>query len=158
MRGRARWGDLAARLLRMRALVRAPIWLYRLGFGFLLGQRMLLLEHRGRRSGLARYSVLEVVDRPRPGSYVVAAGFGHRAKWCRNVLADPRVRLSVGFRRGVPARAVPLSSDAVDAALTRYAEQHPAAWSVLGPTLSAALDAPLSELPMFELTTATASA
>ena len=154
MRGRTIWGDLAARLLRTRALVRAPIWLYRLGFGFLLGQRMLLLEHRGRRSGLPRYTVLEVVDRPRPGSYVVAAGFGHRAQWCRNVLADPRIRLSVGRRRGVPGSAVPLSTEAVAATLNRYAEQHPGAWSVLGPTLQSALDAPLSELPMFELTTA----
>lgn len=153
MRGHTRWGDLAARLLKTRALVRAPIWLYRLRIGFVLGQRMLLLEHRGRRSGLARHTVLEVIDRPRPGSYVVAAGFGHRAQWCRNVLADPRVRISVGFRRAVPARVVPLSSTAVEATLTRYAEQHPKAWSVLGPTLQSALDAPLSELPMFELLT-----
>ncbi len=151
MRGRTRWGDLAARLLTWRALVRAPIWLYRLRIGFLLGQRMLLLEHRGRRSGVARYTVLEVIDRPRPGRYVVAAGFGHRAQWCRNVLADPRVRISVGSRREVPARAVPLSRADVEATLARYAELHPGVWSVLGPTLQSALDVPLSELPMFEL-------
>lgn len=148
-------GDLAALFLRNRALVRAPIWLYRLRLGFLLGHRILLLEHRGRRTGVPRYTVLEVIDRPRPGSYVVAAGFGRRAQWCRNVLADPRVRISVGIHRGVEARAIPLSGPAVSDTLARYRQLHPAAWSVLGPTLSAALDAPLAELPMFELATAT---
>ncbi|MCB0940492.1 MAG: nitroreductase family deazaflavin-dependent oxidoreductase [Mycobacterium sp.] len=154
---RTRFGDLAARVLGTRAIVRAPIWLYRLRLGFLLGHRMLLLEHRGRRTGSVRHTVLEVVDRPHPGRYVVAAGFGRRAQWCRNVLADPRVRISVGTRRRVEATAIPLSADEVAATITRYRRQHPLAWSALGPTLSAALDAPLAELPMFELATTATS-
>ena len=66
----------AAGLLRVRWLARAPIGLYRARLGFLLGSRLLMLEHLGRKSGARRYVVLEVVARPRPGTYVVASAFG----------------------------------------------------------------------------------
>ena len=45
-----------------RLMFRAPIWLYRLGLGWMLGKRFLLLNHTGRESGLPRQTVLEVVD------------------------------------------------------------------------------------------------
>ena len=89
----------AAGLLRVRWLVRAPIWLYRARLGFLLGSRLLMLEHLGRKSGTRRYVVLEVVARPRPGTYVVASGFGTRAQWFRNVRANPHVRVYAGGHR-----------------------------------------------------------
>lgn len=38
----------AARMLRSRRLMRAPIWLYRARLGGLLGGRLLMLEHIGR--------------------------------------------------------------------------------------------------------------
>ncbi len=66
--------------------------------GFLLENRMLMLEHRGRSRGLRRYAVLEVVDRPPPDIYVIVSGFGEASQWCRNLLADPHVRISVGWR------------------------------------------------------------
>jgi hypothetical protein len=51
-----------------RLLWRAPIWLYRLGLGGLLGSHFVLLNHVGRKSGQPRQTVLEVVDRDeRPG-------------------------------------------------------------------------------------------
>jgi hypothetical protein len=59
------------RLLRTRAVVRAPIWLYRHRAGWLLGSRMLMLEHVGRRSGVPRYVCLEVVERPSEDEIVV---------------------------------------------------------------------------------------
>jgi hypothetical protein len=36
----------AARLLRVRWIVRAPVWLYRARLGFVFGSRLLMLEHR----------------------------------------------------------------------------------------------------------------
>ena len=54
---------LATRMLRTRWFVRAPIWLFRVRLGFLFGHRLLMLEHVGRKSGLARYVALEVVAR-----------------------------------------------------------------------------------------------
>ena len=57
-----------------RALVRAPIWLYRLGLGGLLGRRFLLLTYTGRKSGRPRQVVLEVVGRHEPsGGFLIAS-------------------------------------------------------------------------------------
>ena len=62
-----------------RLFMRAPIWLYRLRLGWLLGGRCLLLEHRGRSSGKRRAAVIEVVDHDRETSrYCVAAAYGDR--------------------------------------------------------------------------------
>ena len=44
-----------------RCLLRLPIWLYRLRLGWLLGGRFLLLNHTGRKTGLPRRTVLEIV-------------------------------------------------------------------------------------------------
>ena len=114
-----------------RRLLRAPIWLYRLRLGWLLGRRFLLIEHRGRTSGKPRYTVLEVVrhDR-RAGSYVVASGWGRKADWYRNIRVTPEVRLMVGARR-FDARAVPLPVPEAGRELCSYARAHPAAFRVL---------------------------
>lgn len=142
-------GDLVSRFLHTRWLVRAPIWLYRAGLGFLWGQRMLLLEHIGRNSGAKRYVVLEVLERPGHDQYVVVSGFGERAQWYRNVIANPNVRISTGFRRKANAFATPLTREAAEATLARYATQHPRAWRRLEPTLQAALQTSRPRPPMF---------
>jgi deazaflavin-dependent oxidoreductase (nitroreductase family) len=140
-----------SRLLKTRWLVRTPIWLYRMRLGFVLGHRMLLLEHVGRRSGQRRYAVLEVVERSGADTYVIVSGFGERAQWYRNVKANPHVRVSVGFRCETPAVANQLSREAAAETLDRYARGHPRAWRHLEPTLRAALREPNLELPMFAL-------
>jgi deazaflavin-dependent oxidoreductase (nitroreductase family) len=147
----SRTSEILARLLRNRALVRAPIWLYRAHLGFVMGHRMLLLEHIGRKTGARRYAVLEVVERPAPDEYVIVSGFGARSQWYRNIMAEPRVRVSVGRRRDVPAVATPLSRDSAKAALARYAEHHPKTWARIEPTLEAALETPELDLPMVTL-------
>jgi deazaflavin-dependent oxidoreductase (nitroreductase family) len=146
-----RSSDFLARLLQNRRLVRAPIWLYRLGLGFLMGHRMLLLEHIGRRTGARRHAVLEVVERPAADEYVIVSGFGERSQWYQNVIAKPDVRVSVGVRRDVPALATPMSREGAEAALKRYAEHHPRAWRHIEPTLEAALGTPDLKLPMLTL-------
>ncbi len=85
-----RFAALASKLLQIRWLVRAPIWLFRARLGFLAGSRLLLLEHVGRKSGARRYVILEVVDRPAPGKYTVASGFGERAQclWTTSYAVD----------------------------------------------------------------------
>lgn len=132
--------NLVLGVLRTRWLVRAPIWIYRARLGWLFGQRLLLLEHTGRKSGQPRYVVLEVVDR-RLGGYSVVAGFGERAQWLRNVDADPRVRVSVGRRDRVPATARRLPPSEVRRTLQQYARQHPRAWRRLAPVLAETLGA-----------------
>src|SRR5215475_8478096 len=147
----SRSSELLGRILKNRWLVRAPIWLYRFHLGFLFGRRMLLLEHIGRKSGARRYAVLEVVDHPGADEYVIVSGFGEKSQWYRNVVANPYVRVSVGLRRDVSATATPMTSEAVEETLGRYAEQHPRTWRALRDAMAEAMDSPDLEVPMVRL-------
>jgi deazaflavin-dependent oxidoreductase (nitroreductase family) len=114
-----------------RLLLRAPVWLYRLRLGWVLGRRFLLIEHTGRRSGKPRFAVVEVVRYDRQAdAYVVASGWGRGADWYRNVCATPEVRLTVGARR-FDARAVPLPAAEAAREVCGYARAHPAAFAAL---------------------------
>ena len=152
---RAALAPWAARLLRTRWIVRAPVGLYRARLGFVLGPRLLMLEHTGRKSGARRHVVLEVVGHPRPGTYIVVSGFGERAQWFRNVRADPRVRVFAGSRRPAPATARLLSAKEAAAALAAYTARHPRSWASLRPvleeTLGARIDATGTSLRMIAL-------
>jgi deazaflavin-dependent oxidoreductase (nitroreductase family) len=144
-----------ARLLRSRTLMRAPLWIYRAGLGFLFGSRMLMLEHIGRKTGLPRQVVLEVMDHPTANTYVVPSGFGDRSQWFRNVQANPRVRVHVSGRWPVPATARVLGREEADRALSAYRRRHPRAWasfkSVVEETLGSRIHDTNTELPMVEL-------
>lgn len=148
---RSRLVSLGAGAIRRRRLVRAPIPLYRAGLGFLFGSRLLMLEHIGRRSGARRFVVLEVVERPRPDEYVIVSGFGTGSQWYRNILAEPRVRVSSGFRRAVRATATPLTETESAAALARYAKRYPRDWSALRQVIERATGRPVEGLPMVSL-------
>ena len=137
-------GALAA-LLRVRWLVRAPIWLYRARLGILFGDRLLMLEHVGRRSGRRRYVVLEVVGHPTADRWIVVSGFGERSQWFRNLQVKSEARVYVRSRRPRPATASVLDRSAAEAALTRYAAAHPRAWRTLRPVLERTLGAPITE-------------
>lgn len=128
--------SLASRALHTRWFVRSPIWLFRAGLGFLAGGRLLMMVHRGRTSGEPRYVVLEVVDRPAPDRVVVVAGLGPRSQWYRNILADPRVLVSVGFRHRARALATTMTPDDGAATLRSYTSAHPGPWAKLGPVLA----------------------
>lgn len=145
----------ATRALRNRRLMRAPILLYRARLGFLFGNRMLMLEHIGRKTGARRYVALEVIDRPEPGVYIVVSGFGTRAQWFRNVQADPRVRVWAGGRGPASATAGILTPDEAAASLGTYISRHPRAWNRMKPaienTLGATIDDRGSGLPMVRL-------
>jgi deazaflavin-dependent oxidoreductase (nitroreductase family) len=148
--------DAASRLLRSRRLVRAPIWLYRARLGGLLGGRLLMLEHIGRKTGARRRVVLEVLEaRDHPDSYIVASGFGDRAQWFRNITANPRVRVYAGSRRPAPATARVLDQPEADRVLGDYIRAHPRTWeqfsAVLERTLGQPVTATDTALPMVEL-------
>jgi deazaflavin-dependent oxidoreductase (nitroreductase family) len=146
---------VGARILRYRPLMRAPIWVFKAGAGAVLGSRLLMLEHIGRTSGVRRYVVLEVVDHPTSGSYVVASGFGEKAQWFRNISANPRVRVYAGSRAPMPATARIMSQQEADRALSAYASRHPRAWERFRPVLERTLGRPITEtdtpLPIVEL-------
>jgi deazaflavin-dependent oxidoreductase (nitroreductase family) len=114
-----------------------------------------MLEHTRRRTGTRRYAVLEIVHRPRPGTYVVASGFGTRAHWFRNVRANPKVRVHTGAHRPAGATARLLTSEENAAVLAAYQRSHPRAWATLKPvlqtTLGTRMDNDGTSLPMIAL-------
>ena len=112
----------------LRLLLRFPIWLYRWRLGFLLGSRFLLLTHIGRKSGLPRQTVLEVVRYdPTSQVCVIASGWGEASNWLRNIEKTPAVRITIGGRQSA-ARAVRLSPAEVQQELMDYARRYPLAF------------------------------
>lgn len=80
-------------------LFRAPVYVYRWHLGWLFGKRLLLLDHTGRRSGLRRHTVLEVVEYRAAGPEVVVAnGFGPNSDWLRNIQEKSDEEVTVGSR------------------------------------------------------------
>ena len=111
--------------------LRLPIYLYRFGLGRVLGYRFLLLVHRGRKSGLLRETVLEVIryDRDSGGS-VVLSGRGETADWYRNILANPALEIWTGGERYVPKQRF-LAPEENHAVISGYARHHPLVFRLL---------------------------
>lgn len=83
----------------LRYVFRAPGYLYRWRIGFLLGHRFLLLTHTGRRSGLPRQTVLEVMEyRSESGEAIVMSGFGRDSNWLLNISANSNEEIQLGSR------------------------------------------------------------
>ena len=70
---------------------------YAIGLGLLIGRIVLSLTTTGRKSGRERVTPLqyEEID----GCFYVAAAFGERTDWYRNILVNPRVKIRVKSRR-----------------------------------------------------------
>lgn len=123
-----------------RLLFRAPIYLYRIGLGWLLGERFLLLNHIGRKSGLARQAVLEVVATdPATDTYYVASGWGRTSHWFKNVQANPEVVIKVG-RRELAARAKILDRERSGKMMVDYGRRNPRAAQALSRMVGLAAD------------------
>jgi len=118
-----------------RFLYRLPVLMYRSGLGILMGKRFLLLEHTGRKSGLARRAVLEVIryDATEDVYYVVSA-FGDRADWYRNICKKPVVKIQVG-RKWMSAHAEALALDQTQREILDYAKRYPKTFRVLAERL-----------------------
>ena len=144
-------GWLAEKALTTRSIARAPIWLYRHGLGVVFGERVLMLEHVGRRSGRPRYVCLEVVNRPGHDRIVIVSGFGETSQWYQNLQARPACRVSIGRRRDVSAAARFLTDEESAQALTDYQRAHPQAWRHLRHAIKRAVGHPVESLPMVEL-------
>lgn len=123
-----------------RLLFRAPLLLYRLNLGWLLGGRFLHLTHTGRKSGLPRQTVLEVVDHDvATDTYYVASGFGRKSHWFRNVQANPHGTIQVGPRL-MEATADVLDPAASGQKMVEYARRYPLAAQTLTRVLGYKVD------------------
>lgn len=94
---------LGARLLRTRAFVRAPIPLYRAGLGFLLGPRLLMLEHIGRKPGARRGVAATATPLTADESAAALARYAaeHPAAW-------KRLRATIEQATGAPVDNLPM--------------------------------------------------
>jgi len=79
---------------------RLPVYFYRLKLGWLLGKRFVLIYHLGRKTGLPRQAVVEVVERSDvTGSITVVAGYGRQTQWYQNLQAHPETIIQVGSNK-----------------------------------------------------------
>jgi deazaflavin-dependent oxidoreductase (nitroreductase family) len=126
----------------LRLAFRLPIYLYRLHLGWLLGHRFLLLVHRGRETGLAHQTMLEVVlyDTSSRESVVVSA-WGEEADWYRNLQKCPAIEIKTGRESYEPLQRF-LSSEEAYAALASYERRHHWAARMLGRLLGYPLGGP----------------
>lgn len=124
----------------LRRALRMPIALYDLGLGRVLGHRFLLLHHTGAKTGLARRTPLEVVDRDEAsGTFYVAAGFGADSHWFRNLQAQPRARIDIAGR-SIDVCARILSPEQSAALMVRYARKHPIPARILAKLMGFVVD------------------
>ena len=104
---------------------RAPVYLYHLGLGRLFGHRFLLFVHQGRKSGLLRETVLEVIRYdPTTRESVVLSGRGEKSDWYRNIEESPALEVRTGGGRYVPEQRFlnPVENHEV---ISEYARRHP---------------------------------
>ncbi|GIK28435.1 MAG: DUF385 domain-containing protein [Chloroflexi bacterium] len=88
---------------RKRFIRRMPVFLYRLGFGPLLGvMPILILSARSRSTGGSHYTPLEF---RRQGSRIYVLATSPDAQWLDRVTRDPNVTVRIGTR-SFPAQAV----------------------------------------------------
>ena len=109
----------------LKAVFNAPSWLYRHRLGWIFGRRILVVSHRGRRSGRQYETVLECVvfDKITKES-VIASAYGTRADWYRNIRATPALRVRTGRLDYVPDQRF-LTPDEARAAAARFCREHP---------------------------------
>jgi deazaflavin-dependent oxidoreductase (nitroreductase family) len=111
-----------------RLALRAPLLLYRARLGWLLGERFLLLVHRGHRTGRARKTILEVAHRDeRAGEVVVIAAWGETAAWYRNLQAAPAIEVRIGRERWLAPNHRFLDERELITVLESYQRAHPSA-------------------------------
>ena len=137
----------------LRRLAQLPLVLYQLRLGRLLGNRFLVVVHRGRRTGTLYRTLVEVVRwDPVRGEAIVASGWGERASWYRNLLAAPAAEVWLAGERVVPEQRF-LELDERVEVLRDYRLAHPRATRIIGRLLGLdagedALRAAAERLPM----------
>jgi deazaflavin-dependent oxidoreductase (nitroreductase family) len=84
----------------------------------------LLLSHIGRRTGLHRYTVLEIIEyRDEGPEAIVMSAFGPNADWFRNIKAQSDPKVLIGSQRFTATIHVLDAEEAV-AVLRRYEQRN----------------------------------
>jgi deazaflavin-dependent oxidoreductase (nitroreductase family) len=135
-----------------RLFYRLPIGLYRLGLGRMLGSRFLLLHHTGRKSGLPREAVLEVIRYDAADETpLVASGFGGSSDWLRNIRKTPEVAIEYRGRRG-PRIARELGTEEAEREVVDYGRRSPRAAAAVARLVGLRIDGSVEDLRAFART------
>jgi len=119
---------------------RLPIQLYKLGLGGIMGSRFLLLTHTGRKSGIKRQVVLEVVHHDKKtNEFIVAAGFGPHSDWYQNIRVTPNVTVQCGNKKW-EMKANFLTPEESASELVDYAHRYPMAMRELAKFMGFKMD------------------
>jgi deazaflavin-dependent oxidoreductase (nitroreductase family) len=126
----------------LKVLLRAPIWLYRMRLGWLVGHRLTYVVHRGRRTGARREVVVEAVHYdPDVPEVVCIAAWGKDPDWYRNLRAAPALEVRTGAHRWFHPVHRFLDDPEIQRVLLAYQEDHPRAWKRIAPLLGFPSDA-----------------
>lgn len=108
-----------------RLLFRSPILLFEWGLGWIFGERLLLLNHIGRKTGQKRQVVLQVAQHDKQtDTFVVNVGYGKRSDWYQNIEKNSDVSIVVG-RRKINAHAEVLSPAEGGETMVIFFREHP---------------------------------
>jgi deazaflavin-dependent oxidoreductase (nitroreductase family) len=105
-------------------IFKIPILYYKLGLGWMLEKRFLLLTTSGRKTGKLRFTPLEFEFNPQEDWYRVSPGWGGNTDWYKNVLNNPTVAVQVG-RRTFNALAEPVPLEEVAKNMQNISMRHP---------------------------------
>ena len=96
-----------------------------------MGNRFLLLNHVGRKTGQPRQAVLEIIGSfPSEDRYRVVSGFGKNSHWYQNLKQEPRVTIQVGSKR-IKVIAEQLDPSTAGETIVDYAKNNPGAIKTL---------------------------
>jgi deazaflavin-dependent oxidoreductase (nitroreductase family) len=107
----------------LKRVLKGPTYLYRAHLGILFGDRFVMIEHIGRKSGERHFSVVEVAGHLSK-EWVCTSGTGPHADWYRNLRAGGLEAVWVRSRRH---RATVRFLDATEASrvMGAYERAHP---------------------------------
>jgi deazaflavin-dependent oxidoreductase (nitroreductase family) len=104
--------------------MKMPLVLYRLGLGWMLGTRFMLLTHVGRRSGKVYQTVLAPLRFDEKTGEIMAVSPWSGSSWYLNIQAAPAKEVQIGELRYVPVQRS-LNPEEIAALFIEFRRQHP---------------------------------
>jgi deazaflavin-dependent oxidoreductase (nitroreductase family) len=105
-------------------LMKMPLVLYRLGLGWVFGNRFIQLTHKGRQSGRIYRSVLAVLHIDEESHEIKVVSPWSESNWFKNIQATPALEVETGNLRFSPKQR-DLAPEEIAALLIDYRREHP---------------------------------
>jgi len=101
-----------------------PLILYRLGLGWILGTRFMLLTHVGRQTGKVRRTILAVLSFDPKTREIIAISAWRASAWYYNIQAAPTLSVETGFTRYAPIQR-DLTPEEIATLFEEYCRKNP---------------------------------